>query len=318
MDTKPFSYRSCSLAIRSELPYESVESDYIPPEARAAKRWICTKSAYRKNPRQWTRLTVAPNGREIDFREPAHWLTFDDAIDQQEQHNCNGIGFVLGDDGDGRNFAGLNLDDCINPRKSQLSPYAQSVLALFQTYAEVSPTGTGIKAFLLGRLWEEDVNRYLPENVRLYDRDRYFAFTGVHVPGTPLAIANREQELNAYWAAYASGKIHSTIEALEGRTIQAFDAEVVVRSTRLHNKNYQDDINGEAQLFTIACNALQSGLEDHQIVDILRHYTESHYFPCIYSDHDLLRFIFKADTSVYDPMGPISGDVEPLLGLTTA
>nr|WP_294556277.1 DUF3987 domain-containing protein [uncultured Rhodopila sp.] len=58
-----------------------------------------------------------------------------------------GIGLVLGTWSDGYCVGGVDLDACRDPETGTLAPWAQKVLALIDTYSEVSPSGTGVKAF---------------------------------------------------------------------------------------------------------------------------------------------------------------------------
>jgi hypothetical protein len=66
-----------------------------------------------------------------------------------------------------------------------------SELALLPTYTEVSPSGTGYKQFCRGTLPDGKPTKPGSQS-EMYDgkpsRERYFAITGVHLPGTPTDI----------------------------------------------------------------------------------------------------------------------------------
>ena len=62
-------------------------------------------------------------------------------------HGKRGIGLVLGDYF-GTAIGGIDLDDCFtDDSHTELAPWAREVLEEFESYAEVSPSGSGIKIF---------------------------------------------------------------------------------------------------------------------------------------------------------------------------
>jgi hypothetical protein len=54
---------------------------------------------------------------------------------------------VLGDLDDGALLMGIDLDDCFKPGTEGIKPWAVEVIERFKTYAEVSPSGRGVKLF---------------------------------------------------------------------------------------------------------------------------------------------------------------------------
>mgnify|MGYP000505854781 CR=1 FL=1 len=83
----------------------------------------------------------------------------------------DGIGMTLGAD-----VQGIDLDDCRDPETGELNELAQEVLNRIDGYAEVSPSGTGIKLFAKTNL---DGSRTKKEaGVELYREGRYFTVTG--------------------------------------------------------------------------------------------------------------------------------------------
>jgi primase-polymerase (primpol)-like protein len=48
-------------------------------------------------------------------------------------------------------FAGVDLDVCRNPTTGVLVPWAQSIVRAFDSYTEVSPSGTGVKILVRGK-----------------------------------------------------------------------------------------------------------------------------------------------------------------------
>src|SRR5262245_37706415 len=69
----------------------------------------------------------------------ARWRKLDDG-------RPGGIGIVLGDF-DGVCLGGIDLDRCLDPETMDIDEWPAKVLERFDTYAEFSPSGEGIKIF---------------------------------------------------------------------------------------------------------------------------------------------------------------------------
>ena len=91
--------------------------------------------------------------------------------------------------GDG--FAGIDLDKCRNRETEEVEKWAQEILEAIQSYAEVSPSGTGIHILLKGRLPLNGRRR--TNQIEMYDSGRYFTVTGQTL-GKPI-IEERHAEL---------------------------------------------------------------------------------------------------------------------------
>ena len=81
--------------------------------------------------------------------EPRTWGTLDEALAAVEEHQLDGIGL--------KDIPAADLDACRDPATGKLTAWAADLLDLAATYAEVSPSGTGIKQFFA---------RDIPEDVR--------------------------------------------------------------------------------------------------------------------------------------------------------
>jgi len=126
-----------------------------------------------------------------DVTDPRIWSRFDDAFDLYSRGGFCGIGFVFTANDP---FAGLDLDDCRDPATSELTGFATDLLRQLNTYAEVSPSGTGVKAFGIGRLNEGGPSRR--GQLELYDRNRYFTVTGSRLGLCPPDVRPCEEALH--------------------------------------------------------------------------------------------------------------------------
>src|SRR5947208_1616508 len=68
-----------------------------------------------------------------------------------------GVGFALGRVDKGPAFAGVDLDQCRNPATGIIEEWAWKIIRHCDSYTEISPSGTGVKIFLLG--WLPDGTR---------------------------------------------------------------------------------------------------------------------------------------------------------------
>ena len=163
-----------------------VQLDGIPAELRAINRWVMWQLVQRKG--RWTKMPKTINGAAASSTNASTWSTFDDVCDALLMGDgFDGIGLVLGTD-----VQGIDLDDCRDPVTGDLTDLAVEVLDGVQGYAEVSPSGTGIKLFAKTNL---DGSRTKKEvGVELYKDGRYFTVTGHRLNGHD-HVADEVQDL---------------------------------------------------------------------------------------------------------------------------
>ncbi len=108
--------------------------------------------------------------------------------------------------GDGRQVAGIDLDTCRDPETGAIEGWAQAIVDRLGTYTEVSPSGTGVKLFLLygeadldrlrralgmtasgdwkhGASWTQRTGGDHPPAIEVHLSNRYFAVTDEIVDG---------------------------------------------------------------------------------------------------------------------------------------
>ena len=131
--------------------------------------------------------------------DPTTWASYEDATAAAHNGDAfNGVGFVFSEDDD---FAGVDLDDSIDPATGQPKPWAERIIKRLNTYTEISPSGTGVKLFLRGRKPGTLCKRspYEDGAVEVYDVTHYFTVTMRHLAGTPETIEDRTDELAALY-----------------------------------------------------------------------------------------------------------------------
>ena len=147
----------------------------IPAELRQRSQWV----AWRYNQGGSKKRPIDPTtGREIPWTKPDSWLSYEEADALASEHGWDGVGFVF----TARDpLCGVDLDDCINPKTGEVHPAAEEIIAKLRSYAEISPSGTGIKVFARavksrGRCSTTDTP--WGGKFEMYDRGRFFAVTG--------------------------------------------------------------------------------------------------------------------------------------------
>ena len=164
-----------------------VQPDPIPEALRAQPRWVGWRLEDRDGKPTKVPYSATDSTTRASTTDPAAWTDFPTALATYQEKKLNGIGFVLGDD-----FFGFDCDDCRNPMTGEVTAEARELIALIDTYTEVSPRARGVKAVGHG---QKPGTRCRTRGFELYDHDRLFCITGHHLAGTPTTIENRAAEV---------------------------------------------------------------------------------------------------------------------------
>lgn len=153
-----------------------VNVEGIPTVLRQERRWTVWRYEWEQKEKRAGRWTKRPQAKT---NEPATWLTFEQALSRYRGGGWDGIGFVLGD-----GYAGADLDHCRDVVTGALIEDAERLVRLLRCYTEVSPSGTGVKAFF--RADRVGFQADFRDAVKFTDWQaaRFFAVTG-HGSGDP-------------------------------------------------------------------------------------------------------------------------------------
>jgi primase-polymerase (primpol)-like protein len=128
---------------------------------------------------------------------PATWGRFSDAVAAMYAGSATGLGVVLGG-----GLVGVDLDHVRAERTGLVDDAAMAIVRALDSYAEVSPSGTGVHVLALGSLPPGGRRR---GSLEMYDGGRFFTVTGRHIVGTPGAIEPRTEALAAVHARHFGG-----------------------------------------------------------------------------------------------------------------
>lgn len=173
---------------------QSMKIENVPQTLRKHPHWVLWKVASRTKGDKPTKLPFQLDGSLAKANDPTTWAAFDDACQMYGDSSYEGVGYEFGDE-DG--LCGIDLDGCRNPVTGEVAQWARQIVISAGSYAEVSPSGTGIKIFVFGKCpfdtgrqievpgAESMVSGGKAPKIEIYDHARFFAVTGMRLAGVP-------------------------------------------------------------------------------------------------------------------------------------
>lgn len=163
-----------------------VNKDGIPSELKAKPQWVCWVVGGTKPNGKFSKVPVDPKtGCYIDGTEPSNWLQYEEAIAYYEAGRCDGIGIGLSSDPFAVDETGplylvaIDLDDVFPDKEGEAKAIWKS---LGKPYAELSPSGLGMRMFALSYVQLNGGNDGAGHE--LYSQDgRFMTITGQKLGG---------------------------------------------------------------------------------------------------------------------------------------
>lgn len=167
-----------------------------------------------------TKVPYSVRGHRASSTNPRDWSEFSSALAAWRNHPDRyvGLGFVFSPEDP---FVGLDLDDCLDSNSSP-KDWAQGLVARFSdTYAEISPSGQGLKIWAKGKLPANVAGVRIGDGqIEMYDRSRYFTVTGSVFRGAPLEVEDHSTDVLALYERLAGRKQqHWPLQPLDGGRI---------------------------------------------------------------------------------------------------
>ncbi|MGH7788219.1 MAG: hypothetical protein ACRERC_15220 [Candidatus Binatia bacterium] len=146
-------------------------------ELASLSHWVAWAYEPRPGDPKPTKVPRQPrSGWNASTTTPSHWAPFEVAVARAHQEGW-GVGFVF--HATLNPFAGVDLDACRDPQTGLLVPWAQSIVAAFDSYTEVSPSGCGVKIIVRGKPRHHGKKLGAGGTaVEVYGQERYFTLTG--------------------------------------------------------------------------------------------------------------------------------------------
>lgn len=147
-----------------------VRPENIPHELRLLNQWLVWRYQLNENAK-WTKIPICVRTRRhASTTDPETWCSFADALECYQAHRdiYDGVGFVFTE---ADPYVGGDIDHCVSP-DGTLSGEALDILP--PTYAELSPSGTGVK--FIARSDKHYARK--TDKGELYSSKRFFTITG--------------------------------------------------------------------------------------------------------------------------------------------
>jgi hypothetical protein len=159
----------------------------IPAALCKRRQWVAWR--FHWDGQRWKKPPINPaTGKPAKANDAETWGTFDEALRFHRGGKGDGIGYMLSADDP---FVAVDLDDCHDADTGRTDDFAERVIALLGSYAEVSPSGAGLHVFIRGEL-SRSVKKGFAE---VYARGQYITMTGHRLSGCPAKVNRRQPAL---------------------------------------------------------------------------------------------------------------------------
>jgi hypothetical protein len=156
-----------------------VIEENIPQEMKdRPKQWVLWRYIYKPKVKKWTKPPFQPDKSNADSTNSDTWYSYATVIAAYHASDgfFDGIGFVFNGD-----YTGIDIDHTTD---------AQALINDTASYAELSPSGTGVHIITRGPVTTDGKGKRDHERgIELYDTGRYFTVTG-HKLSSPIAATN--------------------------------------------------------------------------------------------------------------------------------
>jgi hypothetical protein len=146
----------------------------IPAYLKRFPHWVLWRFDWNHEGRAWAKVPYdAKTLTHAKSDTALTWASFEVAVAALETNanDFDGIGFVFTDQDD---LCGIDFDNCV--QSGHLDPAKLGYLDLLDSYTEYSVTGTGVH--VIARAVSGKGRKDNRTEIEVYDRGRYFAFSG--------------------------------------------------------------------------------------------------------------------------------------------
>jgi primase-polymerase (primpol)-like protein len=194
-----------------------IEFENVPVELRERPQWLVWSSVLQPGKAKPKKLPINPVTRRLaSAPNPADWSRFEIAAARMQlgdefggQYSGLGFCFAVGD-----GIVGIDLDRVRDPQTGVIAPWAASLVNRCGSYAEVSPSKTGVKLWGWGRWAGGAKNSVLlvdGSGLEVFQGGAgFFAVTGKQFEESPGCLTDIQPELDKIFEYYFAGEARSS------------------------------------------------------------------------------------------------------------
>ena len=245
----------------------------VPLELQETNQWVVWAMVSRGSDQKPTKIPKNPKTlRNAKTTSADSWGSFEEACAACEANpELDGIGFVFTDNDP---YVGIDLDGVVDRETGILNELATDFVSNIQSYTELSPSGTGLHIILRGHLPRAG-SRKGP--VEMYEKGRYFTFTGEAI-SLQNSIAANQETLCSFHQKYINSDFSAPVETVNQREFDTSDAELEELLTREENEPLQRLLNGNKNKYKSTSDAdfaaclglLELGASPSQVANVMR------------------------------------------------
>lgn len=250
----------------------------IPLLMRKARRWAPWRAEWNAKKQKWTKIPHRASRPEygLSNKNATGWVTFDEAMATYKANPklFAGVGYLMtGPHG----VTGVDLDNCRDPRTGKIDEWALEIAAKFDSYTEVSPSGTGLHIMVAGDVPEDWTNHERGIEVYGGNEARFLCVTGRRIAGPPDVLrAPQRGQFGELEKRYRKAKTKAEVEDLHlpGLLPLEYLPELSELDLPPHARNFLTDgpepgRDRSQQLFAAAIALSQAGMARDEVLSIL-------------------------------------------------
>lgn len=166
--------------------------EMIPAEIRELNHFVGFRLVPDPQSQKTKKVPCNPKtGDKASTTDSETWSDLQTALHAVERFGFDGIGFVLTKE---LGIIGIDIDHCVDAETGELNDTATAILGMCYTYAEYSPSGTGMHLLMFGQK-PDGACKNTETGVEMYDDARYLTLTGNRIEEFPNEINSCEEEI---------------------------------------------------------------------------------------------------------------------------
>jgi putative DNA primase/helicase len=171
----------------------------VPTELKDADRWLVFEVVWNAKTGKFTKTPYhAVTAKKTN--NPDEGSSFAAAVAAQRNWNSPVERFVLGLYVESP-LVVTDIDYCRDAKTGEIQPWALAIIRELDSWAEISPSGTGVHIINKGTKPGERCKK----GIEMYSTGRPLTVTGVHVSGTPTTVNERNSAVASVYARMNAG-----------------------------------------------------------------------------------------------------------------